>query len=72
MTRVDFQVPSGVVENRSQPCRACGKPIVFWGPTAGKSPLDVESQINDAENPVVVRLESHFAHCPKADDFRRG
>lgn len=69
--RVDFPVPRGIV-HRKQPCRACSKPILFFPPTAGKVPLDVESAIEDPKNPVGLRLESHFAHCPKAADFRRG
>lgn len=72
--RVDFQVPGAIVRDRRrvQPCRACGKPILFWNPTAGRSPLDVESAIEDPRNFAAMRLESHFAHCPKAADFRRG
>lgn len=69
--RVDFPVPRGVVEHRQEPCKACGQPIVFFNPTAGRSPLDVASSIDDPANPTSVRLESHFAHCPRADTFRR-
>jgi hypothetical protein len=68
--RVDFAVPRGVL-TRAKPCRACSKPILFFNPTGGKTPLDVESAIDDPKNPVGVRLESHFAHCPKASEFRR-
>jgi hypothetical protein len=69
--RVDFSVPRGVVEHRSRVCIYCPKRIVFWTPTAGGSPLDVESAIEDPDNPTALRLESHFARCPGADKARR-
>lgn len=61
-------------------CRGCGKPIV-WGKTAdGKNiPLDPKPpcyRVVDADDPDKVEVErdenvlvSHFATCPKADQF---
>ena len=66
----------------SSACRGCGKPIC-WGVTAdGKRiPLDprppVYRIVNDAGgNEVVERdknaMVSHFATCPKANEFSGG
>lgn len=69
--RVDFSVPRDIVRRRAIPCSRCARPMLFWPPTAGNSPLDVGSAIDDPENPIAQRLESHFAHCPAAASFRR-
>ena len=43
----------------TQPCRSCGEPIVFMKTTRGKW------------QPVDLYLESHFANCPGAKEFRQ-
>lgn len=62
--RVDFPVDRAELAESSAECRACHAPI-FW---RNKSPLDVDSkQWRDGK----WWLESHFARCPHADQFRR-
>lgn len=68
--RIDFRVPDRLLQAAGF-CRACRAPIVFWSLTAGKTPLDVASAIRDPEASGFSRLESHFAHCPSAQRFRR-
>jgi hypothetical protein len=43
----------------TQACRSCGEPIVFMKTTKGKW------------QPVDLYLESHFANCPAAKEYRR-
>jgi len=40
-------------------CRSCGEPIIFLKTTRGKW------------QPVDFYLESHFANCPNAKEYRR-
>lgn len=71
--RIDFPVPRHIVRDRARACTGCGKKLVMWPhPTSGKHhPFDVESAVEDPTNPTVLRLESHFARCVRADEFRR-
>jgi hypothetical protein len=46
-------------------CRGCGASIEWWiTPEGGRMPLDM---MPEANTPVT----SHFATCPKADEFRK-
>jgi hypothetical protein len=65
---------------KTSPCKGCGKPIV-WGETVEgkKIPLDPKPpcyavSVNVPNGRVWARREeevmvSHFATCPKANDF---
>lgn len=68
--RIDFRVPTRLLKH-GQRCRSCSAPIVFWSLSAGKNPLDVQSAKPDPDATGFSRLESHFAHCPRAAAFRR-
>ncbi len=57
-------------------CKGCGAPIV-WGVTeaGNKVPLDPSErryvEIDEGRLRIVDTWVSHFATCPKSDDFRR-
>lgn len=62
-------------------CKGCGKPLIFARDAEGKiHPLDprpptyrLERDMTGAEIAVRVdALVSHFATCPKANDFSAG
>jgi len=58
--------------SRVSTCRACGALIIFLRTKAGKqAPVDAHSV-----EPTDVEFDpkkhaTHFASCPKADEFRR-
>lgn len=54
-------------------CRACGKEIVFLRTSTGKS-IPVNKETTDAADVHYDkdRHISHFADCPKANEFRKG
>jgi hypothetical protein len=54
-------------------CAGCGAEIKWVKTKAGKRmPVNVELKTIVTEDGEVVRgYESHFATCPKADDFRK-
>lgn len=46
-------------------CQGCKRPMEWWiTPTGARTPMD---PMRLDESPAV----SHFATCPKADDFRK-
>ncbi len=73
-------------EFKTSPCRGCGKPIV-WAhkPEGGVIPLDPRPPVyklihsyDEQTKQTTLRCErklqsmvSHFATCPKANDFSR-
>lgn len=66
-------------ERKTSPCRGCGKPIV-WADDGhgGKLPLDPRPPVyavaydaagNAQATRHVTAMVTHFATCPKANDF---
>lgn len=71
--RVDFEVPLGA---RVSNCSSCGAGIVWMavgehsdGRPKPMMPLDLRSMQRGLDG--VDRAESHFAHCPNAEQHRR-
>lgn len=59
-------------ESRIARCRACNAKIIWFKTDAGKNmPVDADTVEPDDEALDLSRHTSHFATCPKADQFRR-
>lgn len=67
---------------RESKCRSCGTPIIWAETEAGKRiPLEAKKVVGfvlfedeDGKPPLACSEsihESHFAHCPQADEHRR-
>lgn len=70
--RVDFPVHRTALPRGSRKCKSCGRLIYFYRhPVTGKAmPLDVATKVL-SEGGSYYRLESHFAYCTAADQFRK-
>lgn len=69
--RVEFLIPTGATEGK---CRRCGAAIVWVPGTSAMMPLDLGSKrrLRTISRGYENRAESHFAHCPAAEEFRSG
>lgn len=62
--RIDFPVTREQLAESISTCRACGARIVWQA----RKPLhEASKEWREGK----FWLESHFAHCPRADEFRR-
>ena len=70
-----------VVEPVQRRCRGCNKTLLFAKTSEGKIiPLDLSAPVYKLETDmtgvmVAVRVDAyvtHFASCPKADEFSKG
>ena len=70
--RVDFEVPQGA---RESTCGSCGAAIAWIEVEARRdgSPRRMPVHLSTAQIGLdgVRRAESHFAHCPNAEQHRR-
>lgn len=63
-----------------KPCEACGAPLVWYRTKQGKQmPCNADAKphaqqgfLGPPEYGLIDAKYSHFATCPKADQFRRG
>lgn len=74
-----------MAKNREQPCRKCGRRMIFAEGPNGAIPMDARAvtvyHVREGEDgePVASKVEleekvyiSHFATCPNAAEFSRG
>jgi len=55
------------------PCRGCGRPV-YWIRTKNNKAMPVDTRVDGGLEPMRDRDGrglSHFATCPKADQFRK-
>lgn len=67
MTRKDFVAPHRI-EVKS--CKGCNAPV-FWTEIPGTDRRHIFDVKSLAWVNGELRVESHFAHCPKAFEFRK-
>jgi len=69
--RIGFKLAEQEVHQGRGHCRGCARAVVWYThPRTGRQmALDFNSRQQEADGSW--SFESHFAHCPKADAFRR-